>query len=380
MPGRVLYLHIGLQKTGTSFLQRTFWDSASELSRQGVDLVPSTKLAVFRLMLDVRGRFDPSIDPPSVGTSVARLPGQLRKAHGDALISQESLAAATPDQIERLLAATAGHDVRAIVTLRDLGRQIPSAWQQTLQTGKSEPLGRYTRRLRTTHGTGAAMWANFDAPAILQRWSAHIPADKITVVTVPPGGSDPRLLLDRFCSVMGVAAEDLNVDLTSRGNRSLRAEQAEVLRRVNDLLPAEFKRRNVYGDLGKRYFAVKVLGSDSGTRIQLPDALYDWCAEVSQQYVDHIRHGGYRVVGNLDDLLPVRSDFSTDRIRVSDRAVAETASHAISQLLVDRMEDRSRSAQRGKTSSARVGHTGGHVARMVNRLRRPRRQAADRGQ
>lgn len=369
MATRALYLHIGLQKTGTSYLQRTFWDSTDELARQGVDLVPGTKLGMFRLMLDVRGRFDPAIDPPSVGTSVERLPGQLRRAPGDALISQESLAAATPEQIERLLAAAADREVRVIVTLRDLGRQIPSAWQQTLQTGKSEPLGRYVRRLRRTNGTGARAWDNLDVPAILERWGAHVPADQVTVVTVPPSGSEPGLLLDRFCSVIGVDASTLHVESGSRRNRSLRAEQAEVLRRVNELLPPELKRRNVYGDVGKRYFAVKVLGSDSGTRIQLPDALYDWCAGVSREHVEHIRRGGYRVVGDLDDLLPLRSDFSSDPIRVSERDVAATASRAIAQLLTDRAEERKRASQQGGSAAGPL-HPRGRVARLLRRLRR----------
>ncbi|WP_182523992.1 hypothetical protein [Nocardioides dongkuii] len=372
MTARVLHLHIGLQKTGTSYLQRIFWDSVPELSRQGVDLVPGTKLGTFRLMLDVRGRFNPAIDPPSVGTSVERLPDQLRGAAGDALLSQESLATATSEQIERLLAATADREVRVIVTLRDLGRQIPSAWQQTLQTGKSEPLGRYVRRLRSTQGTDAKMWATMDAPAILERWRKHVPADQITVVTVPPGGSAPRLLLDRFCSVLGVSADELVVDPGARGNRSLRAEQAEVLRRVNRQLPPEFKRRNVYGDLGKRYFAVKVLGDDSGTKIQLPDDLYDWTSEVSQQHVAHIRDGGYRVVGDLDDLLPVRSDFSTEPVRVSHKAVAEVSTRVITQLLVDRMEDRNREAQRPVPAAPApaAARPTGRLAGVVDRFRR----------
>ena len=64
---RRLFLHIGLQKTGTSFVQRVLWDSQQALEDAGVSLVPGTKLAMFRLMLAVRGRYPPGIDPPAVG-------------------------------------------------------------------------------------------------------------------------------------------------------------------------------------------------------------------------------------------------------------------------------------------------------------------------
>ena len=39
-----------------------------------------------------------------------------------------------------------------------------------------------------------------------------------------------------------------------------------MLRRVNDLLPQEYRRRVPYGEVGKRYFAMGILArSDSGT-------------------------------------------------------------------------------------------------------------------
>jgi hypothetical protein len=362
--GPRLYLHIGLQKTGTSYLQRILWDSVDELSRQGVDLVPGTKLAMFRLMLDVRGRYRPEIDPPSVGKAVQRLPDQLRKAQDTALISQESLATATPAQIERLLAAAADREVHVVVTVRDLGRQLPSAWQQTLQSGRSERLPHYLRRLEQTHGTGAKVWANLDVTRVLQTWSAQVPAERITVVTVPPSGSPPRLLLERFCSVIGITPDGLTVDESSRANRSLHAAQAEVLRSVNAALPRKLKRRDVYGDLGKRYFAVRVLGDASGPKIVLPAAHYDWCASAARDVADHIREGGYPVVGDLGDLVPDRAAFGTEATRVSQRVVASTATQALATMLVDRSAYLERRATSGPDTA-----TPGRLRRWARRLR-----------
>ena len=367
-----LYLHIGLQKTGTSYLQRIFWDSVPALAAQGVDLVPDSKRAMFRLMLDARERFDPTIDQPSVSRAVDRLPAQLQQARDTALISQESLATATTPQIRRLLAATANREVHVVVTMRDLGRQIPSAWQQTLQNGKSRRFEAYVRNLESQAGQDAQVWATMDGPRILKRWGREVPPERIHVVTVPPSGSEPRLLLDRFCSVVGMSPESLTIDETSRGNRGLRAEQAEVLRRVNELLPPEFMRRDVYGDLGKRYFAVKVLGDDQGTRIQLPASRQAWCTDISQQYVEHIEGAGYQVAGDLGDLLPSPASFADEAVRVSHREVAALSSRALADMLVDRMEEReARRAARATPppSPGPAGHAADLLRRAAHRVR-----------
>ena len=55
-PARSLYLHVGLQKTGTSYLQGAMPASRDALAEQGVDLVPPTKRGSYDLMLAVRRR------------------------------------------------------------------------------------------------------------------------------------------------------------------------------------------------------------------------------------------------------------------------------------------------------------------------------------
>jgi hypothetical protein len=71
-PARRLYLHIGLQKTGTSYLQKIMWANQDRLREQGLDLVPPSKRATFNLMLDVRERYNPTFDPPEVATALSR--------------------------------------------------------------------------------------------------------------------------------------------------------------------------------------------------------------------------------------------------------------------------------------------------------------------
>lgn len=362
---RRLFLHIGLQKTGTSFVQRVLWDSQQALEDAGVSLVPGTKLAMFRLMLDVRGRYNPGIDPPAVGEAVRRFPEQLAAARDTALVTQESLSAATPDQIDRLLAAAADREVHVVVTVRDLGRLIPSAWQQTVQSGRSRSMAAYVERLAATDGTDARIWATMDLPRILGLWAARVPPERIHVVTVPPPGAPPRQLLERFCSVVGIDPAVLTIDESSRANRGLRWEQAELLREVNRLLPEEVRRRDVYGDVVKRYFAVSILGGDEGTAIRLPQDRRAWVASIAEQHIATVREGGFRVVGDLDELLPLPGAFADGDQRPDDAGINAVASQAIAAMLTDRAAERARAASGDGPAAPRAGR----LRSLVRRLR-----------
>lgn len=336
---RPVYLHIGLQKTGTSYLQSIFWQSQKELTRQGLDMVPGSKRDTFHLMLSVRGRFNPEFDPPEAGRALDKLPAQLSSARGTrALISEESLAPCTDEQIKTLVAACADREVHLVLTVRDLGRQIPSAWQQLLQSGGSMGFDAYLRRLKKSeHRPTSKHWANKNINEILDRWSAHIPERRIHVVTVPPPGSEPELLLRRFCEVLAVDSSRLDREV-ARLNESVGRTQAELLSRVNGHLSKVDRRRDVYGDIGKRYFAVKVLGAQRGDRILVPARHRDWVQEVSAKYVDRIAAGDFQVVGDLSDLSPVAEVFARGSAAPRDAEVADVAARALAQMLGERME------------------------------------------
>jgi hypothetical protein len=337
--GRPVYLHIGLQKTGTSYLQSIFWQSQPELTRQGLDMVPGSKRDTFHLMLRVRGRFNPEIDPPEVEQALDLLPDLLTQARGSrSLISEESLAPASHDQIAALVAACTGREVHLVLTARDLGRQIPSAWQQVLQSGGSMSFDGYLRRLkRNIAKPRSKYWANKNLNEILDRWSRHIPEDRIHIVTVPPPGNPPEVLLRRFCEVLGVDPALLDRQVARR-NESVGRAQAEVLSRVNGLLSKADRRRDVYGDVGKRYFAVKVLVPQQGDRIVVPARHQRWVREVSATFVDRIAAGGFQVIGDLADLNPPEEVFTRGTGEPTPEEVLEAATRAIAQMLGERME------------------------------------------
>ncbi len=333
---RRLYLHVGLQKTGTSYLQAALLNSRDRLSDAGLDLVPPTKRESFELMVVVRDRYADRRDDESDRNILDRFSRQLADATGSrAVYSQESLAASGPDQVQRLLAACGEREVHVVVTVRDLPRGLPSAWQEELKAGSAVPFGRHLRRLRRQEreGSGRNPWIHLDAPAVLARWGEHLPAERLHVVTVPPSGSAPTLLLERFARVLGVDPSLLEPE-DRPANTSLGLVQAEVLRRVNAELPEEVHRRYVYSEVVKRSFARGVLGAQDGERILVPVQHRDWCEEVTARQVERLR--GYDVVGSLDDLACQDRYFAPERQAARQRDVAAASISALATMLAER--------------------------------------------
>jgi hypothetical protein len=373
MSARPVFLHIGLQKTGTSYLQAIFWAAQDQLRTQGLDLVPGTKRDTFHLMLDVRGRYDRELDPPDVATAVDWLPAQLAAASGAAaLVSEESLASCTVAQGRRLVDACADREVHVIVTVRDLARVLPSMWQQQLRSGGAVGWDDYLDNVVRRQGPAAKrFWNNQGLVKVLQRWSAVVPAERIHLVTVPPSGAPPTLLLERYCEVLGVDPAPL-AEHTPRGNPSLGRVEAELLRRVNAALPAERRRRQVYGTVGKRYFSQDVLGELRSDRTRVPQRLETWCGEQAERVVATVAAGEYDVHGDLDDLRPRPDSFGPDGGQVSDSEVAEVAVAAITTMLERRMARLARRQRRRGRAGARGGRRPGRAMLRAVRHRAAR--------
>lgn len=362
---RRVYLHLGLQKTGTSYLQGVMWENAARLADQGLDLLPRTRREAFELMLVVRERYNAERDPASAAGALDRFSAELASAPGTrALVSQESLAAVRPGQARRLLEACGDREVHVVLTVRDLARQLPSSWQQELKSGKTEGYAEYLRRLRDYQARGLTRhpWIQLDPVRVLSRWQDLLPPDQVHVVTVPPRGSPTDLLLARFCSVLGVDPSSLEPHLRA-SNTSLGMAQAELLRRVNGELSDEHRRRQVYGDVGKRFFASQVLGAQRGERILVPDELREWCVSVAEEQMRAIDEAGYDVVGTLEDLRCSESAFAAEDTGPDEEAVSQAAVEALGTVLTLRSE----ATLRRRRESRGTGRWRRRVRRWVGR-------------
>jgi hypothetical protein len=371
---RRLYVHIGMQKTGTSYLQGAMLHNSAVLAEQGLDLVPPTKRETFELMLLVRDRYKPALDPASVPESLEKFSAALRRAPGPrALVSQESLAVAGPHQIRRLLDACGDREVHVIVTARDLARQLPSSWQQLIRSGGTTTYQRFLRQAqaREQEGSDQRPWTHLNLLAVLARWSEAVGPERTHVVTVPPAGSPPTALLERYCSVLGVDPERMVPEETP-GNISLGRVQAELLRRVNRELPAEIRPRQVYGAVGKRFFAAQILAAQKPSTIRVPAEFRAWCDEVTNRQIKTIDSAGYVVTGPLEDLRCPDAAFSEEDDPATQREVATAAVAALARVLTLRGQAvRRRAGEAGASGPGSAGRRSlrSRAGRLVRRMR-----------
>lgn len=366
-----LYLHIGLQKTGTSYLQNVCWSSVDELRGQGVTMVPESRLETFWLALDVRERIDPH-DAPRVSRSLEMLPSQLSAVTTPAaLVSHETLASAGPAQIRRLLGACAGHEVHVVVTVRDIGRQIPSLWQEGLKAGRSDTLEEYVAALRTSEGRSGLVWRRLDLAGVLRRWAKHVPPERIHVVTVPGPGGPREALLERYCAVLGVDPTTLDPTRAGPGNPGLGEAEAELLRRVNDRVPNRYRRRVPYGEVGKRWFAMGILARAGSVPVRLGRAHEDWCRDLGEESVRVIGELGCDVSGDVADLLPDSTVFG-DPVgpdgpgSPDEAAMLEVATRALAEVLEERLEQRLANRAAKPPAAGRVRRRLGAVRRRLS--------------
>ena len=328
------FVHIGLQKTGTSYLQSVFWQSQQALAAQGLAMLPRTKRQTFRAMLDVRGR---------EAGGLKALDRQLANADGPTrfLLTEESLAPATPEQVRRLVDRLAGTEVHVVLTVRDLARQVPSVWQQKVTARRRYTYDQYLAVVVDRGRRSRDFWASQDVPAVLDRWTTAVPPERVHVVTVPPSGTDPAVLLSRFCQVLEVDASALDTRVPRR-NVSLGLVQTELLRRVNVELGGRLRKRQAYRRAGKMYLGKRILSAQGGTPARMPRRLEPWCRDLAGEHVAAIRASGCDVVGTLDDLVPDDATFTDDAQQVTDAEVAAAAAKAMATMLAEPPKPRRR--------------------------------------
>lgn len=339
-PMKTVFLHVGAPKTGTTYLQDVLWHNRKALAADGVLYPGSRPAAHFHASLDLRGVRFHGHDDPAVPGAWDNIASRTRRWRGrSAVISHETLAWANPEHARRAVESLQSADVHVIYTARDLGRQIPAVWQESVKNRRLVGFPRFLRSLEYPDKPGPwgrMFWGGQDAVDVLRRWNDAVPADRIHVVTVPPPGAGQGVLWERFAQLVGIdpARYDTNV---GRSNDSLGSAEAELMRRVNRAIGKEIDWPS-YESLFKRRFAERVLaGRPDAERIALPPRWRPWAGEEARRIVEGVREAKYDVVGDLDELIPIESPEATRTgvPRPDANAVLDVAAEAIAQLVVE---------------------------------------------
>jgi hypothetical protein len=303
---RTVYLHIGAPKTGTTYLQDRLTRNASTLAQHDVHYpsrspLISPPLFHFRAALDLLGQ-DWGGEPGHANGSWHALVKRIRRRSGTVIVSHEILAPARPRYVAKAMHDLDGSDLHIVYTVRDLSRQLPAAWQESIKQGRK---WRYERFLRKAHHGRTWFARSFDLPAVLGTWGAHVPPEHIHLVTVPPTSTMGDGLWERFCRATGIDPSWGPVE-SSRSNVSLGVVETAVLRQLNVRLDRETRREKTYDHLIRQMLAEEELVRGDSPRITLPPDHFDWVEERTRQWQEWIEQAGIDVVGDVADLLPVR--------------------------------------------------------------------------
>ena len=330
-PPADVYLHIGLPKTGTSYLQSLLWDSRETLAGHGV-LVPGDRRAGHNhAVWDLMGRRPRGADQPTVPGSWQAVVTEVRAWSGThVVVSEEFLAFARPRQARRAVEAFSPAEVHVVVTVRDLARVLVGAWQQQLGKGHSWTWEEYAAAVREPEngpaGAGIAFWLRQDVGRVLDNWESTVPRHRIHVVTVPPPGSPRELLVQRFAAATRLELAWLHGG-GELGNVSVGVAEAEVLRRLNLGLNNRLNERQ-YTRVVSNGLRPVLQDRPHTSRMGLPQEHRGWVSERATKMVDELRGRGYHVVGDLHDLLPATGtgrEVRPDDVEPGDLAEAAIA-------------------------------------------------------
>jgi hypothetical protein len=307
---RRVYVHIGAPKTGTTYLQDRLGRNVKELAAHDVHVPTRAPLMSpgtfhFRAALDLLGQ-DWGGPPGHAHGSWDALVRRVRRSGGTSIVSHEILAPAAAAPIARLkeeLGAGRDTEIHIVYSARDLARQAPAGWQESVKQGRRWRYGRYLSKVRE----GRSWFARaFDLPTVLSTWGNGMSPEHVHVVTVPQAAAveaDPDLLWHRFCRAFGIdpawAPED-----SERVNTSLGSAETQVLRSLNERIGRSTRNTPGYDALILGMLADETLGGSRSRPILLPPKFHRWARERGEEWAEWLEQSGVDVIGDATELVP----------------------------------------------------------------------------
>lgn len=367
-PGRPrAFVHIGLPKTGTSYLQTLMWGNPDALSEMGVRMVPATAGAAFALKKALR-----KLEEDGTGTAKELRQFQRAVQRADepsVVISQELLGSASEGQSARLLECFGDREAHLVITLRDLARRLPSTWQQRVKGHIDIDYATFLDDILAERGVGQDFARHQDAVGVLRRWTVHFPPERVHVVTIPGSSTDRSLLPTRFGEAVGIDFDRLD-PVSARANESMDHTQTELVRRINRLTKFPSTKQSLWA---RRYLSGQVMAPRRGGSLRAPEHLEPWCREKAEEQIAYIKEQGFTVHGDLEELRPTESSFGPMPPEPSAEELLEAAVPAMADLLMRASEDADKVRKLQKelrslsSPTARAEHVARNAARKVKR-------------
>lgn len=325
-----VFLHVGAPKTGTTTLQHVLRQNRRALARVGVSY-PGTGADHFHAAQDLLGiNFAGWRDPRTEG-AWERLVTEVNAWQGrHCVVSHELLAWASPETIERAVDAFSPHEVHVVYTVRDLSRLVPAMWQESLKNRGTVPMGKALRRMRNRAGSlepgKTPPLARAVNPAgVLEQWAAATGAARVHVLVLGKDAHPDQLWWD-FAGLLGV--DPASFETTRPSNPSLGVAEAELLRRLNQVLGKDTLDWPDYDRLIKKDLAQRVLAPGATNKITLPESDHDWVTRWAHDQVEQLTTAGYDIRGDPRAIIPPVDREEAPPLREKDVAGAATTALA----------------------------------------------------
>ncbi|MGA8848150.1 MAG: hypothetical protein WB471_16165 [Nocardioides sp.] len=341
-----IFVHVGLPKTATSYLQTIIWSNRAALRARGV-VVPGTERRD-HLWASRTVRQDPAQDraPELHRGAWDRVRAELADSSGVGLVSHEFFAAASRKQAKEMVAALAPAEVHLIVTAREPLGLFAASWQESLKNGSTTTMAHYAR-VESRSSTAIWNWRSLDLRLVLRRWSTAVDPERIHVLVLDP--SAPREdVWHRFAAVVGFETDGLDLS-GSFPNASMGVVEAETLRRLNFRLDG-FRSALDRGVFIRSFLADQRLVPRGGERYWPEEDQIEDCRRRGLLTIDYLSSAPFDVIGDLDHLLvPETIEERRTPASVAEGEVAEVALDLAATLLGDVRALR----QRHRTRAAR---------------------------
>ncbi|MGB0099773.1 MAG: hypothetical protein WBP61_05775 [Nocardioides sp.] len=304
-----LYLHVGLPKSGSTFLQSVVGGNRAALKEHGFVYPYVQQEGMFHAAVEMAG------SPGQWGLTRAQVDGTFaamlergRRQGRTVVVSHEIFGAATPAQIEAIADQLTDFDVHLVVTVRNIARMFTAQWQERVKNGFDQTFAAFAeQQLEKLPPPGdpvmAGFWRGQNLAWLLDRWRPLAPPEQTHVVVSPSGGADPEVLWRRFAEALDFPADAIDVSSVPGSNESLGTPQIALLREVVGALDGRLEQPG-YSLVAKRWFAQSMLSRVRSRKPVTPASVAEQLSVVARGWVELVESGGYRVHGDLAELLP----------------------------------------------------------------------------
>lgn len=329
-----VFIHIGLPKTATTYLQTIMWGARDQLRAEGVLLPGAERRDHLWASRVIRAEGElASHAHERARTSWQRLRDEIAAWSGTAIISHEFFAAASAEQAAGMIAELAPAEVHIIATAREPLGLFAASWQESIKNRDTTRIEDYSREVSDSP-SAIWNWRTLDLRLVLERWSATVAPEHVHVLPLPGKGAPREEIWHRFAGVLGLDshAYDLSGNFP---NESLGVVEAETLRRINEHM-GDFNKAFERGVYIRTFLADERLVPRKGERFWPSAERIEDCRERGRAAAAYVVEQGFDLIGSAEDLL-VPEDLPERRHpdTVTDAEVADVAVELVARIMQD---------------------------------------------